>query len=68
MSQLTWPWAKYPANSDGGHPWQGQGQYGTEWSLGGYIAEVIGVDGSFGTAEEISALDAYFKGKYGLPF
>lgn len=52
----------------GGRPWQLEGQYGTEWSLGGYIAEVIGVDGTYGTPEEIAALDAYFKGKYGLPF
>jgi hypothetical protein len=52
----------------GGHPWMVQGQFGTEWSLGGYIAEVVGVDGSFGTPEEIAALDAYFQRKYGLSF
>ena len=62
------PFTSTPGGSLGGYPWRVQGQYGTEWSLGGYIAEVIGVDGSYGTAEELSALDSYFRGKYGLPF
>lgn len=52
----------------GGHPWVGEGWFGTEWSLGGYISEVIGVDGSYGTPEEVAALDAYLRRKYGLSF